>query len=531
MATRISTLGALGFSLIAGCGATNDDIEPGGEATAYVQVGGDTYRVIDLGLDRESYRELSASFGSVSNVTDLGPSTSGHRELRIHVDAHAPSAVFDFLLSSWNAAPVPGTASHHTSFGVLLGGGGTQAVGLLLPAVQKFGGVAIEEDGSMAIAIAGDGTIQSIDGGVPQATGGVQVAAGDVTGDISGARAGQLLISPLIDAPYFKGTDDGMESTAIVVARPDTGLPSWLDAETPVAVAIDIREPGGAVLHRFRMASALPDPADDRDITLKPAKAIYMKVNDIEGETTDDSEEAALVATSYAAFSSRTYVAARGALQSFVAIDASGGTPTYDELVAYWATERDSTVAALHAAVAHAADLEGLVCQTAVPATATLATVLGTMPLTADSASALATVYEATQALPSPLAGAYAGGPLAMSALAAASDTAPDAAPACRALAALAPFADGLIASGSVDPNKAGYLNQAAALAPSPRVLDAELVAWVELVDAIVAGTVTDNATARAAAKAKADILIESLSEHEQASSSRYDLAHLLVGL
>ena len=500
----------------------------GNDAAPFVQMNGDTYRIIDLGLDAETYRELTGPFGSVGNVADLGPSATGQREIRIHIDAHAPASIYEMLLTSWSAEPVPGSASH-TSFGVLLGGS-TQAIGLLLPAVQKFNGVSIEEDGSMTIAIAGAGTIQSIDGGVPQAKGGINVAAGDIHGFMSGERAGQLVSSRLVASPFLGGSDDGLRSEAIVLARPETGLPTWFDFATPVAVAVDIREPDGAILHRFRLAPALPQPDNGLDITLPPAKAGYLKIGDIKGETTDDAQEAALVATSYASFSARTYVAATGKLEAFAMIDPSGGTPSFDDVAAYWATERASTIAALHDAVAHAAEIEGLLCQTAVPMTATIATALASMPMTPESANAIATVYEATYKLHDPVAGAYAGGPLAIASLAAtAANATADVTPACRALTELAGFADHLIASGSLDA-KAAYLNSATAVAHSPRALDRDLVEWIQLLDAIVAGTVTDNNAARAAARAKADILIESVGDHQQASSTRFDLAHLLVG-
>src|SRR5690606_27976563 len=134
----------------------------------------------------------------------------------------------------------------------------------------------------------------------------------------------------------------------------------------------------------------------------------------------------------------------------------------------------------------------------------------------------------ATHTRRAPVAGAYAGGPLAIASLATdGTSPAADVAPACRALVELAPFADGLIASGAVDA-KAAHLNAASNL-QSPRTLDRDLVAWIELVDSIVAGTAVDNNAARAAAKAKADILIESLNDHEQAAKTRFDLAHLLV--
>jgi hypothetical protein len=164
-----------------------------------------------------------------------------------------------------------------------------------------------------------------------------------------------------------------------------------------------------------------------------------------------------------------------------------------------------------------------------VPTTASLATALAAMPITDESATAIATVYEATHTGRDPVAGAYAGGPLAIASLATTGTSpAADVASACRALVELAPFADGLVASGAADA-KAANLNAASRLAQSPRALDRDLVAWIELVDSIVAGTVVDNNAARAAAKAKADLLIESLSDHEQAAKTRFDLAHLLV--
>lgn len=528
MMGRLTKLGALGLSIVAGCGTTDTQLDE--DAAPFVQMGGETYRVLDLGLDSETYRELAGPFGSVGNVSDLGPSTSGHREVRIRIDAHGPASIYEFLLASWNSPPVPGASLHHTSFGVLLGGS-TQAVGLLVPAVQKFGGVSIEEDGSLVIEIAGDGTIDSVAGGTPQATaGGVNVAAGDVNGYMSGEQAGQLVIAPAVALPHFAGSEDGMTSSAIRFARPTGVWPTWFDFEKPVAVAVDIREPGGVVLHRFRMEQALPQPDDGLDITLKPARAAYIKIDGIKGESMDEAQEAALVTTSYASFSNRTYLAARSQLESFAAIDSGGGTPTYDDLVAYWTTERASTITALHDVVAHAAELEGLLCQAAVPMTATLATELAKLPLSVEAATALASVHEATRALPAPVAGAYAGGPLAISSLAGAAKPVPaDVAPACRALGELAPFADALIASGAVD-GKAGYLNQAVNSGPSPRALDRDVVAWIELVDAIVAGSVIDSNAARTAARAKADILIEALNAHAQAASSRHDLAHLLVG-
>src|SRR5687768_17185030 len=107
MGPRLTSLSTLGLSILAACGTVHDTTEQSSDAAAYVQFGGDTYRVIDLGLDATTYRELTESFGDVAGVTDTGPSTSEQRDLRIRIDAHAPASIFDFLLSS-SAAPPPG---------------------------------------------------------------------------------------------------------------------------------------------------------------------------------------------------------------------------------------------------------------------------------------------------------------------------------------------------------------------------------------------------------------------------------------
>lgn len=184
-------------------------------------------------------------------------------------------------------------------------------------------------------------------------------------------------------------------------------------------------------------------------------------------------------------------------------------------------------VGQLHAAVAHAAEHRALLCQVALPTTLAAAkTIADTSSPDIDPARALAATYEALRVVPAPLAGAHVG-TLELAALAGAA-TPPSVAVACQALDEIGALRDAVAATLASPDLALDLVGRAAYIAPSPRDLDHALAAWVNVIDGVTGGTITDP-NALAAARAKADILIEALGQHAAASEQRWMLAQELV--
>ena len=105
------------------------------------------------------------------------------------------------------------------------------------------------------------------------------------------------------------------------------------------------------------------------------------------------------------------YDAAKRRLQAFAA-PAPTGAPTLADVRGYWAA-RTEIITELHAAVAHAAAHEGMLCQAALPATLALAKRLDTLgDSLADASGSVVTTLEAVRGTGTPTANAYAGGEL-----------------------------------------------------------------------------------------------------------------------
>jgi hypothetical protein len=312
----------------------------------------------------------------------------------------------------------------------------------------------------------------------------------------------------------------------IELERPTT-MPTWFDFETPTTLAIDIRAPGGRVLHRFRTAPTVPAPDDGLSIKFEPAKAAYLKFDGIDGESIDPAPIAAMVMTNFPTFEADAYAAAMRHLEAFAAL-APTGSPTMAEVRGYWSTDRDTIIAELVAPVAHAAAIEGMLCQAALPATLALAKQLDTGTMPADASGAVVSTFEAVRGAGTPSANASAGGTLTLSSGSGLTVTPLDVSASCRAVAEIGAFADVL---APFDRTRANLIGSAAAIDLSPRTLDRALAEWVSLLDALLAGTTSDEDAALTAARAKADILIEWMGAHHDAAAARFDLAHALVQL
>lgn len=513
----------LALSLGAACGDVADP-EPAVRARA-ARIGGEApYRVLGLGVDSATYEELSRTRPLI-DVVDLGASASGQREVQLRLDLGAPELLFQTLLGPGPdaMARVPYTTP---DLAILLGDDDDEAaVGLLLPAVQKATAASVEEDGTFTFELAGTGSI--LPGGEPlQAAGGVNVAAGDVDGFVAGngenVPLGAGLELSLAAPARFTGSGEARANDRLRLAGPTNGWPAWFDPDQPTWATLDVRVPDGPILHRFRIEPALAT-LEGGEVTLGPAKAIYMKVKDIDGESRDGAAEAAMFADSYATYIGRPFVVASTALAEFRDLD-SGAAPTASQVVAYW-ENRGEIVAQLHAAVALAAETQALLCQVALPTTLAGAKALNAAreSLSSDPARAVADTFVALRAVPAPIAGAHSVA-LEMSAVAGSAETA-TVAPACNAVDSVAAFRDALGEATGTPDAAADMLVRIATISASPRELDGLLVEWVALVDSIVAGTAVDDGAARAAAKAKADLLIETLGAHGDASAGRWALA------
>jgi hypothetical protein len=488
---------------------------------------GEPYRLISLGLDSATYEQMVRIPGA-SDLVDLGPSQSGLREVQLRLDAHGPAPVYEALLGSGSESALRPLSGGGLT--LLHGGGDAELVALLLPAVQQAREASIMEDGIFVIELAAAGDVAPADDGPLEFSGGVRVAAGDVKGFLGGngeeAPPGAQLVVPVQSVAGFGAADDELVSDRIVLGRPPGGMPSWFDFEQPTWAAIDVRQPGGPILHRFRMAEAMPEPDDGLAITLAPAKAGYLKIGDIKGESRDGAAEAQMVEDSYPSYNGRSYLVARSHLEAIVDLWVGTAPPTLAGVEHQWKIEEGTKVAALHAALVHAAEHQGLVCQVALPETLSVAKALAARQGGGDEdpSRALATTYEALRALPVPVPGAQAAGSLQLSARLGAGAVV-GAQSACRAMGEVGVLGGAL----GGDAGAAADLLASAAAIPSPRELDRAMIEWLELMDAIEAGIIDDEAAALAAAKAKADSLIESLDRHAEASAARWELIQALL--
>jgi len=526
-------LRSLSCAVVALSGCAGDDGGGGevvhAERPAFVQIGGDApYRLISLGLDSTTYEEMLGDRDSRPGLSDLGPSSSGERRVMLKVDSAAPALLYEALLGPEPATTSP-IALLTPSLAVLLGGGDDEeAVALLVPAVQRATAASIEGDGTFVIELAGAGDIGPID--EPQAAGGVQVAVGDVNGIVGGNAEGAPLgasmrLSLVSPASFVRGTG-GLTSDTVDLVRPYAADPTWLDPSRPTWATIDVRDESGAIVHRMRIDPAMAHVSGASTLTLAPAKAAYLKINDIKGESRDGAAEAAMMEASYASYNGRSYTLAIDALTRFTELDPTGGTPAIEDVQTYW-LDRAQIVGQLHAAVAHAAEHRALLCQVALPSTLAAAkTIADTTSPDLDPANALAATYEALRVVPAPVAGAHVG-PLELAALAGA-PTPPSVAVACQALDEIGALRDAVAATLASPDLALDLVGRAAFIEGSPLDLDHAIAAWVKVIDGVTGGTLTDP-EALAAARAKADILIEALGEHASASEQRWMLAQELV--
>jgi hypothetical protein len=235
-----------------------------------------------------------------------------------------------------------------------------------------------------------------------------------------------------------------------------------------------------------------------------------------------------MVAASYPSYLGRSYLVASSAVDRLRSLGPVNGAPSLADVQTYW-QDRAQIVGQLHAAVAHAAEYHGLVCQVALPTTLAAAKTLSAKQslLDADPAWVLAGTFEALRKIPAPIAGAYAA-PLTMSTIAG-SNAPALVARACEALEGVAAFRDALAGATGTPNAAADMLLRIATISAAPRDLDRLMVEWIALLDSIGGGTAVNVNTALAAARAKADILIEALADHANASAARWELVKELV--
>jgi hypothetical protein len=134
----------------------------------------------------------------------------------------------------------------------------------------------------------------------------------------------------------------------------------------------------------------------------------------------------------------------------------------------------------------------------------------------------IATAFEALHTIPAPSAGAHTGSLTLASATGAALGA--DVSRACDAVDSVASVRDALQSITGVPNAAADRVLRVATSGPHASDLDRALAEWIAMVDALAASTVLDPVAA-AAARAKADILIEAMSQTSDASSARYALA------
>ena len=79
---------------LVGCVGNDDDADVvHAERPAFVKIGGEApYRLISVGFDSTTYEEVFGDRDARPGVVDLGPSTTGQRDVKLHVDRAAPGS-------------------------------------------------------------------------------------------------------------------------------------------------------------------------------------------------------------------------------------------------------------------------------------------------------------------------------------------------------------------------------------------------------------------------------------------------------
>lgn len=457
-------------------------------------------------------------------VGELGGEPHG---IELHADA--PTGTVELILSptsplvaAYLAEPAAGPP-----LSIAFDDGSSEPVGLLLPAVQKVREAAMHGDGTptqpagtLSITLEGEVAIGLLLPAVQK----VREAAG---------RPDERPASIAVLGTHVPGVDPAQRAqmadafigpTGIARARlvggdvdlvvgsldiPDPALMErWSSAATPMNLVVDVRM-DGPVITRVRVPRAQPSS------TGPAATAQFVVLGGLASWTRNGDAERAMFDAGYPTFTS-------DALDKLgrLLLDYSGST-TMSLGISRWTEGRTQALADIltGAGAGGTGGFEAMACVAALPTALAVARALDLgQP---ERASAAATVEEALIAT-TPLVGLVVGGELAMQAYGAPAPVG-DAELACAAVRQLASLPD-------TAANADGQALRALALdldAFDARRLEIELAAWIAAMDAIVAAPDEGD---WAAARAKADILLEALADASAHTLQRWQLAATMIG-
>jgi hypothetical protein len=405
--------------------------------------------------------------------------------------------------------------------------GSDDPVAMLLPAIQKVREAAVHGAGGATPTHAA-GTLSILLDATATLAGGVRVAAGDLNGDgLDAAPAMPAFVvgtHPPGSAPGPRAAmaDGFVSPSGFSMARFATGdgslvfagaelanpylLGRWQAVGATMNLVVDVRTSGAAIM-RFRIPRV--DPAS----TSAPA---HVRVIDgtMSHANTGDAERAMF--DGYPAFTS-------DALDQVGRVFADYANAASMSLaIAKWTGARPQALTDIIVGTGPggAAGYEAMACAAALPTAIAVAN--GLIDLSKDeNASAATTVIEAATSIV-PKVGLVAGGSLAMQTYGAPAP-AGDAELACAAVHQLASLPDTL---GSAEGKTIRALSVELA-AFDARRLEIEIAAWIAAMDALV---LAPDETQWAAARAKADILIEALGNAGTRTEARWLLAKTMLG-
>jgi hypothetical protein len=512
---RLSWMCVVGGALVADAGCTAEDSAH--VTRMYATTGGETVGLRAVSVDSATYAALVDALGTAPVDVALA-SDAPDGTVQVHLAPTSP------LVAMYLADPagVPSAPPLTITFD----DGTSEPVGLLVPAVQKIREAAVH--GSSASSAQTAGTLAITLEGQATVGGGVRVAVGDVTGDGRDAPASVFVVGthvPGVSPEQRTAMADAFVSPAgVTTASLDSGntgtlilngltLPNtellgrWKATGATMNLVLDIRSDGGG-LTRFRMPRAVAP-------TTGQARA-HVKVFDGQtGQPASSDAARAMFDAGYSTFTSDALDTAARALLDY----ANAGSMSL--AIAQWGTGRTQLLADIIVATGPggAPGYEAMACTAALP---TALAVANGLDLTKDeNASAAMTVIEATAEV-APKVGLVSGGALALQTYGAPAP-AGDAELACAAVHQLASLPDSLLTAE-------GKAIRALSIELSSfdaRRLEIELADWIAAMDSIKA---SPNENAWAAAKTKADILVDSLGNASTRTQARWALAADLLG-
>lgn len=509
----------VGGALVAGC--TSEGEEARTVRGVYASAGGERAALRGIAVDARTHEDLVRKLGGepegIALTKDAPDGT-----VQVLVAPDAP-LIATFLADGAPAAP---------PLSITFDDGTTEPVALLLPAIQKVREAAVHGTGgavpagTLTITVEGAATV-----------GGVSVAAGDVTGDgRADARVGSVFVigthapgtspeqrtamadafvSPLAISGARLGPNTATTEGGFVLddlALPDPYLAGrWGSAGSAMNLVVDVRLDSG-VLTRFRIPRAQAITSQQQ---AKPRGHVKVFDGSTGALTRDGNAERAMFDAGYATFTSDALDQARRVLLDYAT------APTMSQAILLWNQGRTQALADIVVATGPggAPGYEAMACMAALP---TALAVANGLDLANDAnASAAATLYEAAATV-TPKVGLVAGGTLALQTHGATTPTG-DAELACAAVHQLTQLPSTLTTAEGKAIRALGV--ELAAF--DARHLEIELAAWIDAMDAIVA---TPDETAWTAARAKADILIESISQATTRTEVRHAMAATLLG-